>query len=111
MAAYDYLLELHEKYPHHIRFVTHENLCIHPHKEFEDIFTYLNLSYTQQIRKAIDKYTSGQDTITQHGDLSIVQAKNALELVDKWKRELSKDEIDHIQSLVNDSNAFNRFYV
>ena len=70
-------------------FVTHENLSLNPVDEFQKIFNYLNLEFTEKVKnELIDSTTASENSKLK---------RNAKENVSSWKTRLSQEEIELIK--------------
>lgn len=76
-------------------FMTHEELCIYPMESFDKIFKHFGLNLDERARDLISSLTSG--TRTEKADNTLHQFKrNSSEMVELWKKKLTKSEISYI---------------
>jgi len=80
--------------------VVFEELCKNTHKEVEKIFNFLRWPMSDQTREHIDK-TIGV-TISQKGHWSIY--KNAEETMSRWRKEISFEDYNRVQKLLDNCN-------
>lgn len=86
------LMEKHENW----LFVKNEDLSLDPMKEYEQIFKFIELPFSNEVQTYIERSTnakSGEET-----DLVRDSRKN----VDKWKQILSSEEIEFIKNYTQD---------
>ncbi|GGD84797.1 sulfotransferase [Planktosalinus lacus] len=81
-------------------FITHETLSLNPIIEFQKLFEYLELPFTNQVKDYIQKSTKAKD----HGKHFRDSLTNAI----KWKKNLSQEEQQRIAKLT--SPIYERFY-
>jgi len=82
-----------KKYPNW-HFVRHEDLSVNPINYFQILYEKLNLDFTRKVSSAILKSTSGNGL---EGN-----QRNAALNVAKWKKILSKKEIERIKKQTGD---------
>ena len=87
---YSFVSELEERHAKDWYFVKHETISRDPISEFGKIFKFLDLEFTSQIIKQINKSTSGNIK----DDLN----RNSLENIKSWKNILTTDEIQKIKT-------------
>ena len=79
-------------------FMKHEDLSLNPVEEFERIFNYLGLPYTEEIITEIEKLTSKNPSpaiVNKSSDIFEVK-RNSKENIWYWKERLTVDEIERI---------------
>jgi len=86
----------------------HEDLCVQPIVEFNDIFDQLNISFSSLICDYIHKSTSrNNDTFAQYNETHQLQ-RDSGSLAYYWKQKVSGEERDNIRAIVEP--VAERFY-
>lgn len=104
------ILKYQEDHPDWL-FVRHEDISQDPLKEFETIFDYLNLDYSESLQKIIRQYTSAKDS---QQDLKTYSEKASRAMDSKaniksWQKRLSESEVMRIRERVEDIAS--KFYI
>jgi hypothetical protein len=87
------IIEYKNKYREWI-FMRHEDLAKNPISEFQNVFEYLSLEYSEYIQQKIGEYTSSlNDTETDSTSFKARDSKGSLET---WKQRLTPSEVDKI---------------
>lgn len=87
------------------RLLIYENLCREPEAFTSAAFDHFRLEPTAELAKFLRRSISGTGTKSS-GYFGVV--KNPLESMDKWKKHLTKSQIDTILDVVSDSPEFAR---
>jgi hypothetical protein len=91
------IADLIPKYPEW-RTVFYEDLCNDPEARFRELFDNFNLKWTAKVQKYISQSTTKEKPGT-YDTYRITKKQN-----DKWKREMTMDEIDQVRSFVEPFN-------
>lgn len=93
--------QISQRYPK-IRVIRHEEFSLQPIKEFERLYSQLELPFTSNVRKGILRATSSKNP--QEVSLESIYSTNldSAANLENWRQRLSKDEIARIQSLTQD---------
>lgn len=97
------------KYQHehdHWIFVRHEDLSRDPISGFNKIFNQLGLEFTMPVRRFIMEYSNPQPDLKLIDPYSI--RRNSKQIISKWKKMLSKSEIERIRKQVEEVSC--QFY-
>ncbi|WP_179374546.1 sulfotransferase domain-containing protein [Winogradskyella wichelsiae] len=97
---YDFVNQLEAKHNKDWYFITHEQLSVAPLEEFEKIFQYLDLDFSEDVINQIELSTSGKVK----NDLN----RNSLDNIKSWKNILTKEEVFKINSKTE--LVANKFY-
>lgn len=91
-----------------IRVVRHEDLSNAPLDGFRDLYNFLGLEFTPKAQSAIQRSTGSSNPAELSGsDIHAVRLDSRANL-ENWKRRLTFEEIERIQSLVGETAA--RYY-
>ena len=83
-------------------FVSHEALSEKPVDSFEEIFKFLNLTFSNEIIAEIRESTNDWNPIDAKENEMFTLKRNSKENVNAWKKKLSKEEQDVIQAITQD---------
>lgn len=97
---YNRIYSYKEKYKDKWLFVRHEDVSQEPIKSFENIFRFLGINFTKEIKQTIVKTTSGE----QIGELTRDSKKN----IYSWKERLTESEVSRIK--IGTSKVCSYFY-
>jgi hypothetical protein len=82
-------------------FVRHENLMADPEARFAELFAALGLPFTDPVRRFVAATTAAENrsdaTRVRHPDYV---RRNLTEVAERWKRELSAEEVDRVRCWV-----------
>lgn len=78
-------------------FIRHEDLSLDPEKGFKEIFRYLNIKFTGEIKKTINEHSSKVNPID--GDVHSIK-RNSRAIINKWKSKFTDAEIKKIRESV-----------
>ena len=84
-----------KKYPSWL-FVKYEDIAENPASGFEEIFDYLELDMSRDVREYIEKYTSEKNPAESTG--TIYQPRNSKMSLNTWKQRLSSDEAERVRT-------------
>ena len=87
------------------RLVVYENLCANPLSVVEDLFTYAGIPMDRQSRDFINLSQSGDGENEKYFQI----VRNSAKASQKWKEELSPDQISRVWNLVRDSRPGSLF--
>lgn len=96
-ARYRVVENLHQVHPDW-QFVFYEDLCLDPHQEFRKIFERVGLGWSE----AVSAYVEHSSSAEQGGMYSGMRVSR--EQVDKWRRQLTTDEIAGVRAAVRPFN-------
>ena len=83
------ILHYREKYAEEWCFVKHEDLSLNPLNEFENIFNFLKLDLSEEIKTKINETTTST--------IATTHKRDAKQNINTWKERLSKEEIAKIK--------------
>jgi hypothetical protein len=83
------ILQYRERYCNEWYFVKHEDLSIDPLDEFEKIFKFLQLNFSEEIKNKIKETTTST--------INTTHKRDARQNIKTWKDRLSKEEIGRIK--------------
>lgn len=86
----------------------HEDICINPIKEFNDIFYNLEINMSEHVINYVESSTSSGNTISAQGNDTHQLHRNSEKLAYYWKQRVSVEERDQIRSMTESVAA--RFY-
>ncbi|MGJ5642461.1 sulfotransferase domain-containing protein [Formosa sp. S-31] len=86
---YDFAYQLKLNNNSNFYFITHEAMSKSPFLEFENMFKFLDLNFSNEVIQQIERSTSGQVK----NDLN----RNALQNIKSWKSVLTNDEVQKIK--------------
>jgi hypothetical protein len=78
-------------------FIRHEDLSLAPLKGFKEIFRYLNIKFTGEIKKTIEDLSNNRNPID--GDVHSIK-RNSRAIINKWKSKFTNEEIKKIRESV-----------
>ena len=78
-------------------FIRHEDLSLDPEKGFKEIFRYLNIKFTGEIKKTIEGLSNNRNPID--GDVHSIK-RNSRAIINKWKGKFTNEEIKKIRESV-----------
>lgn len=88
-----------EKHPEWL-YIKHEDLSLHPVMGFEEIFKYLNIRLSKEIKKMIQEHSNDANPID--GDVHSIK-RNSKATINKWKNKFTgkekkkiRDSVEHI---------------
>ena len=84
------ILYYREKYGNEWRFVKHEDLSLNPLNEFEKIFEFLQLNFSEEIKNKIKESTTSL--------VATIHKRDAKQNITTWQKRLSPEEITKIKS-------------
>ncbi len=84
------ILHYREKYSNKWVFVRHEDLSLNPLDEFEEIFNFLQLEYSEEIKNKIKETTTST--------IATTHKRDAKQNINTWKKRLSQEEIAKIKT-------------
>lgn len=98
--------EYQKKYENWV-FVRHEDLSLDPMKEFESLFSKLNLDFSEKVKERISAYSAHSNPSDTTSKNLILQSNLSLKRdsqsnIHNWKRRLTNAEINHIRDNVED---------
>jgi len=98
---YSVVAEYQRRHPDWL-FIRHESLSVDPAHQFASIFSWLQLSFTPEIRQVIDKFSrkdNPEDVTSTNISVSSPKSlmRNTRANLDNWKRRLSSKEICYIR--------------
>lgn len=93
--------QISQRYPK-IHVIRHEEFSLQPIKEFERLYSQLELPFTSNVRKGILRATSSKNP--QEVSLESIYSTNldSAANLENWRQRLSKEEITRIHSLTQD---------
>jgi hypothetical protein len=110
LAVLSFMDKVWREHPQNVLMTRHEDLCNEPENEFGKLFEFLELNYTSRINNMILNVTNGAELEAKSTVLSSLEKRNARLLVDKWKDEVSADELNTIREITGEvSNQFYTF--
>jgi hypothetical protein len=101
---HEYIDQLKMKHPEWY-FIKLEDLALQPLSEFERIFNYLEIPMTIEVLNMIRKTTSTSNKTEREKAVNLVH-RNSKEIIDIWKKRLSKSE----QLNIHDNCKWSLFY-
>lgn len=81
-------------------FTTHESVAKNPLEEFQKMYHYCGLAFTDDVREYIDHYTSEKNPGSVASNT--YQPRNALETIHTWKARLNSEEVKCIKEITQD---------
>lgn len=90
-----------------IMIVRHEDVCTEPEKVFNDIFDFIGLRKNPEIANLIAESTSSDNDVDVKEKTHVLN-RNSAALVDYWKKNVGKDEIESMEPVVSD--LLNKYY-
>ena len=94
-------LEYSKRHPNW-KFVVHDLLCQWPEKQFEEIFAYLDLDLTDQIRERIRSESSPDNVVDPRKHTQHAHSRASRDLVDAWRTRLEPALADQILADTNE---------
>ena len=88
-------------------YVRHEDLSQNPINEFEKVFNYLSLPFTDSVQKTIQEYTNAQNP-KEAPEQQTIYRLNSNKNISNWKHRLTEEEIEQIKTL--SSGVWQYFY-
>jgi hypothetical protein len=98
-VLYSVVATLRRRHPEWL-FVRHEDLSIEPSRVFADIYTRLELDFTEGVARGIEEHSGGANPSESESAYSI--RVNSAVNVSNWLRRLSDEEITRIRNGVED---------
>lgn len=86
-----------------ITVLRYEDMCNNPHQTTKSLFEFCNLDWCQQTENFLDSST------VKNVDSYYSVFKDPKESASKWKKQLSKDKIDNIGSIIS-ATSIGKFY-
>ncbi len=76
----------------------HEDISLNPVEEFKDIYQRLDLKFTKEIEKEIEKHSQGKVETRKELELN----RNSKELIQNWKKHVTEEELKTILSITKE---------
>lgn len=83
----------------HYKMVVYENLCASPPSAVKELFEFAGLDCSAQV----DSFIAGSQTKASEKESYYQISRNPLESVNKWRKQLSAQQIDRIANIVGES--------
>lgn len=90
-----------QKYPGWL-YVRHEDISMTPISEYEKIFSYLQLDFSQHIQQIISDHSGSQNPAEAQTGLTHVLRRDSKANIKSWQKRLTQAEIQHIYNEVQD---------
>lgn len=94
-CIYKVLSDFVEKNPSFI-VCRHEDIAQNPIKTFRNLYSKLNLNYTDSVEKKISEHTNEDNPVATQDNQAHQLKRNSEALIHKWKDILTENEINHI---------------
>jgi hypothetical protein len=83
-------------------FVRHEDISEKPLPVFQDIFSYLDLEFTEKISQVIREHSSASNPVEGSSDATHTLKRNSKDNIKSWKHRLTDTEIERIRTQVEE---------
>ena len=84
----------------------YENLCREPGKVTDEVFAHLGLSRSEQTATFVETSTNPKPNRRDNGYFAVI--RSPLESMEKWRKQLSKEQIDEILEMLAESPAYQK---
>ncbi len=85
----------------------HEDISYNPLTEFEDIFRFMNLDFSDEIKNSVEELTSSSNPaeVTKEGRIHQLHRDSRANITN-WKKRLTTKEIEMVRSITEDISNF-----
>ncbi|MCP3919069.1 MAG: sulfotransferase [bacterium] len=94
----------HDKYPDW-RFVRHEDLSLDPIDGFRDLYTSLNIEFTEDVERTLEHQTSSANPAEAPSGTTHALVRDSRANVSNWKQRLTSDEVRRLRAAVAEASA------